>query len=256
MDPVVGPVDGDEALAEIAQRGLARADLGLGQHDPDRSSLLVDHLAVLDLVLDLAQGMHARGSAADAQFRFLGHLDLGDQAARGRIPPGELDARCLADHAASSVAPDEIVRPQQLAVGQFHVDAGVVLRETGDLGAKVDRHLQLGDPAGQDALDVVLPQPEPVGVPCWEVADVQTDAGESRDLRHLPLREEPIGDSALIENLDGPRVKAACARAGALLAGAPLENRNVDSRQRQLARQHQPRRAASGYDHRMLGHTP
>ena len=111
MDPVVGPVDGDQGLAELAQRGLARADLGLGQHDPDRSPLAVDHLAVLDLVLDLAQGMRARGSAADAQFRLLGHLDLGDQAARCRIPPGELDAGCLADQAASSVAPDEILRP-------------------------------------------------------------------------------------------------------------------------------------------------
>ena len=28
-------------------------------------------------------------------------------------------------------------------------------------------------------------------------------AGEPRDLRHLSLREEPIGDSALIEDLDG-----------------------------------------------------
>ena len=119
VDPVVGPVDGDEALAEIAQGGLARADLRLGQHDPDRPALLVDHLAVLDLVLDLAQGMHARGSAADAQFRLLGHLDLGEQGARRRIPAGELDAGCLADQAASSVAPDEILRPQRLAVGQL-----------------------------------------------------------------------------------------------------------------------------------------
>ena len=28
-------------------------------------------------------------------------------------------------------------------------------------------------------------------------------AGEPRDLGHLPLREEPIGDAALIEDLDG-----------------------------------------------------
>ena len=83
------------------------------------------------------------------------------------------------------------------------VDAGVVLREAGHLGAVVDRHLQLADPAGEDALDVVLPQPEPVGVPGGKVADVQTDAGEPRDLSHLSLREEPVGDPALIEDLDG-----------------------------------------------------
>ena len=67
----------------------------------------------------------------------------------------------------------------------------------------MDRHRQLADPAGEDALDVVLPQPEPVGVPGGKVADVQTDRGEPRDLGHLPLREEPIGDAALIEDLDG-----------------------------------------------------
>ena len=31
----------------------------------------------------------------------------------------------------------------------------------------------------------------------------KTVAGERRDLRHLSLREEPIGDSTLIEDLDG-----------------------------------------------------
>ena len=69
--------------------------------------------------------------------------------------------------------------------------------------AVVDRDLQLADPAGEDALDVLLPQPEPVGMSGGKVADVQRDRGEPRDLRHLPLREEPIGDAALIEDLDG-----------------------------------------------------
>src|SRR4029453_10979542 len=46
----------------------------------------------------------------------------------------------------------------------------------------------------------------------------------------------------------------ACARAGEVLAGATLDNGNVDSRQRQLARQHQPCRTSSGDHHRMLGH--
>ena len=175
----------------------------LGQHDPDRPAWLVDHRAVLDLVLGLAQGMRARGSAANAQFRLLGHLDLGEQGARRRIPAGELDAGSFADQAASAVAPDEILRPDALAVGQRDVHAGVVLRESGHLGAVVERDLQLGDPAGEDALDVFLPQPEPVGMPGGKVADVQADHGEPGDLGHLPLRKEPIGDAALIEDLDG-----------------------------------------------------
>ena len=41
--------------------------------------------------------------------RLLGQLDLGDQAARRRLPPGELDAGRLADQAAPAVAPDEIL---------------------------------------------------------------------------------------------------------------------------------------------------
>ena len=205
MDPVIGPVYGDEPLAEIAQGGFAGGSgVPFGHHDPYRPPIHVDHLAVADLVLQPAEGMDAEGVPADAQFRLLGHLDLGDQGAGRRIPPGELDAGCFTDQTASSVAPDEIFRPQRLAVGQLDVDAGVVLRETRHLTSAIDRHRQLADPAGQDALDVVLPQPEPVVVPGGKVADVQRLAGEvCRDLSHLSLREEPIGDSTLIENLDG-----------------------------------------------------
>jgi hypothetical protein len=36
--------------------------------------------------------------------------------------------------------------------------------------------------------------------------------------------------------------------------GTPLDNRDVDLRQRQLSRQHHPRRTSSGDHHSMLGH--
>src|SRR6185503_7871274 len=68
------------------------------------------------------------------------------------------------------------------------------------------------------------------------------------------LREEPIGDPALIEDLDGAGVQAAGARAGEVLAWAPLDDGNVDACQRQLARQHQPRRPGPTDDHGMLSH--
>jgi hypothetical protein len=55
--------------------------------------------------------MDAGGGAADPQFGLLGHLDLGEQGAGGRLPAGELDPCRFADDAAPSVAPDEIVRP-------------------------------------------------------------------------------------------------------------------------------------------------
>ena len=100
---------------------------------------------------------------------------------------------------------------------------------------------------------MVLPQREPVIVPRRKIADAQGDQGEPPDLRRLSLREEPIGDAALVEDLDGARVQTAGARAGEILAGAPFDNGNVDARQRQLARQHQPGRTSSGDYHRMVG---
>jgi hypothetical protein len=99
-----------------------------------------------------------------------------------------------------------------------------------------------------------LPQREPVVVAGGEVADVQPDPGESLDLHGLPLGEEPAGDTALIEHLDGPCVQAAGPRAVAVLAGPPLEDRDVDPGQRQLARQHHPCRAAARDRHGMVGH--
>ena len=96
--------------------------------------------------------MDAKGVAVDAQFRLLGHLDLGEQTARRRIPSGELDTGLLADQTASAVAPDEIVRPQRLAVGQSDVDAGVVLREPGHFTSAIDRHRQLRHPASMRSM--------------------------------------------------------------------------------------------------------
>ncbi len=117
MDSEVGAVHVDECLAQIAQGGLAgRSEVPFGDHDPHRPAVHVDHLAVADLVSQSAESVYALVIAADAQLRLLGHLDLGDQVAGRRIPPGELDAGGLADGAASSVASDEVVRPQRATV--------------------------------------------------------------------------------------------------------------------------------------------
>ena len=94
------------------------------------------------------------------------------------------------------------------AVGQRDIDAGVVLRETGHLDSAIDRDRQLPDPAGQDALDVVLPQPEPVIVPGGKVADVQRDAGEAADLR---TSVPPRGTD---RRCPADRAPRSCARAG------------------------------------------
>jgi hypothetical protein len=83
------------------------------------------------------------------------------------------------------------------------VDPGAVLNEVADLAFAIDRHGQFLDPAGQDALDVVLPQCKPIRMPGREIADVQSDLGEPGDLCDLAAGQEPIGDSALVEHLDG-----------------------------------------------------
>jgi hypothetical protein len=101
---------------------------------------------------------------------------------------------------------------------------------------------------------VVLPERKAVVVPRGEVAVVQADPGESGNLRDLSLRKKAIGDSALIEDLDGARVQTACTRAHEFVTGTPLDDRHVHARQCQLARQHQSGRTSSDDHHRVLGH--
>ncbi len=59
---------------------------------------------------------------------------------------------------------------------------------------------------------------------------------------HPPLPTETLGDSALVKHLSRAKLQAASAKAGKLLTGTPLNNRDIDLRQRQLACQHQPGR--------------
>ena len=215
----------------------------LEQHDPVRPSALLP-----------VDGTDATTLGAHADLRLLVHLDLGDQVAGRRVPPGEVDAGRLADQAASSVAPDEVLRSQRRVVGQLDVDAGVVLREAHHLAAAKDRDPELVDPAGQDALEVALPEREQVVVAGGEVADVQEGPGVAHERMLLPRREESIRDAALIEHLDGAGVQTAGSRAVEILTGASFDDDDVDPRQRQLARQHQPGRATSCDHHRVLGH--
>jgi hypothetical protein len=140
---------------------------------------------------------------ADAPRRLFGHRGLGNQVADGRIPPREVDTCFLADQAATAVAPDEVLRPQRTAVGQLDVDPGVVLGKARHLTSAIDRYRQLVDPGGEDSLDLVLPQREPVVVASRKVADVERRHCKGRDLHDLPLREKAIRDSTLIEYLDG-----------------------------------------------------
>ena len=141
-------------------------------------------------VVQLAQGIDALLTKADAPRRLVGHVDLGNQVAGGRIPPREIDTGFLPDQAATAIASDEVLRPQRTAVGELDVDAGVVLGKARHLTCAIDRHCQLADPGGEDALDVVLPQREHVVVASRKVADAERVQREARDLRDLPFRRK------------------------------------------------------------------
>src|SRR5262245_18766180 len=91
-------------------------------------------------------------------------------------------------------------------------------------------------------------------MPGGKVTEVELGGRKPGDLSLLPFGEESLGDSALIENLDGACMQSAGTRAGKILAGATLDDGNVDLRQREFAREHQPRRSASGDHHRMFVH--
>src|SRR5262249_46086669 len=149
--------------------------------------------------LPSTDGMLAGAVATEAELRLLVHLDLGDHPAGRGLQPGKVDAGCLPDRAPSSVAADEVRRPERRVAGQLDIDTAVVLREADHLAATKDRNRELtDDPVGQDALEVALPEREPVVVTGGEVADVQLDLRVRVDLHDLPRGEEPLRDATLI----------------------------------------------------------
>ncbi len=196
--------------------------------------------------------MHAERVATDAPRRLVGHRRFRDQAAASRVPSGKPDAGGLADEAAAAVAADEVARAQRAAVREVDVDAVVVLRESRDLAAAQDGDAQPGDPVGEEALDVLLLQREDDAVAGGQVADVQQHAAELGARRRAALRDEAVGEPALVQHLEAARMQAAGARADHLLVDAPFDDRDVDSRQRQLAGQHQSRRAGAADHHRVF----
>src|SRR5262249_47578032 len=91
MDPVVGAVYRDKCLAEITKARFAGAtEVLFGHQDPHQAAIVKP-----------AQGMDTAGVMPDSPLRLLGQLDLGDEVARCRIPPGECDAGGFTDQAAS-----------------------------------------------------------------------------------------------------------------------------------------------------------
>ena len=87
-------------------------------------------------------------------------------------------------------------------IAERDIDAIVVGRHPDDLTPALQRDAELGDPLAHDPLDVALPQRQAVRVTGREVADVERDLAVPDDLHHLAGGEEPLGDAALVEDLD------------------------------------------------------
>src|SRR5207253_9385043 len=79
------------------------------------------------------------------------HLDLGDHPTGHGIQPGEVDAGCLADQAATAVTAGEVLGSERRAVGHLDIDAAVVLAESHHFAAPADGHPQVTEhPIRQD----------------------------------------------------------------------------------------------------------
>jgi len=87
-----------------------------------------------------------------------------------------------------------------------------------------------------------------------KVAEVKLRTGKTGDLSNLAFREKTIGNTTLVENLDGAGMQTSSSRAVELLGGTPLDDGNVNFGQGQLACQHQSCGAASDDDHVVFSH--
>ena len=80
-------------------------------------------------------------------------------------------------------------------------------------------------------------------------AQIERGAAERGRMDLLTLGEKPVGDSALVQQLDRASVEPATPRAGEDVGLALLENHDIDPCQPQLAGQHHPRRPAADDNH-------
>ena len=148
MHAEVGPVGGNQCLAQLLQRGIGRViELPLNQDHSERSAASCS-----------VDGTDAASFGTHADLWFVCHLDLSDHPTRGRFHADKVNASRLAHQAASSVTADEVVRPKHCAVREINVHPRGVLREAHDPMTTEDRHTEFIDPASQDGLEEALPQ--------------------------------------------------------------------------------------------------
>ena len=140
-----------------------------------------------------------------AKWRVFRRFDFRDQVAGRCLPARECDTCRLAHDAPAAVTSDQVLRTENGTIGDVHVDAVFVLREARHVPFAIERYGQLRDPSGHDALDVILPEREPVIVTRGKVADVETGHRVARDLKNLSFGEEAVHDPTLVEHFERAR---------------------------------------------------
>ena len=237
----VAAVDNFEGGAQVVEVGAAVAELPFGQHHAHQP-----------VVTARADAVGAKAVVSHPHLGFAVHHHLGDDPAGGCIHPDKIDAGGSPDRAAATVASHQKLAAQHPAIGQFGLDAVVVLDEAGHVGLPVERHPELVDPAGQDRLEVLLPQRQHVGVAGREIGDIQPEPGVAEGRVRLPSLDEPIDDAALVEHLERAGMQPTRPGAVQALVRPPFDDGDIDARERQFSRQHQTGRATSYDNHRML----
>ncbi|GAB3096952.1 hypothetical protein GCM10027054_25240 [Isoptericola nanjingensis] len=230
----------DQAPPQVVEGGLVGRRRRLGQHHA--------HGAVVRPV----EAVRAALVDGPGALQVPVHLDVGDEGGAGRVRTDEVDAGGPPHDAATAVGAHDVSRPHRVARTEQHVDAVVVLHHALDLDAAPDRDAHLLGPREEQPLDAVLEQRQRVRVARGQARQGEARAAERHRGDRGPLGEEPVGDAALVEQLDRAGVDPAAARADEVLRVASLEDDDVRPREAQLARQHEPRRAAA--DHRHVVH--
>jgi hypothetical protein len=242
----VRPVDGDQRFVQVVHaRGSRVVDLALGEQDPDQLP-----------VRRAPERVGPEAVVPEAELRLLGHRHLGDHPARRGIQAREVDAGGLAHQAAAAVAADQVPRSEPLAAGHLDLDSVVVLGDALDHAVTEDLDAEVADPVGEDGLEPALWQGKHVVVARGQVVDVEPDPGVPVARDDVPRVQEPLCDATLVEHLDGAREEPQGPGAIDLLGASPLHDGDVDSRQRELAGQHQPGRTPACDEYLVLDHRP
>ena len=242
MHTEVGSVDGLECFGQVGEGRLPCRDQSLLGGDDTKRPAIRHH----------GETMRAALILAHSGWRHLGNLDLGNQVAAGGGPAWELDARRLADGAATAIGADHVVGAQPLVVRKLELDTAVVLAQPGDLVLPVHRHTELQNPRGQDRLEAVLPEGKPVRMARGEVTDVEHGGAEACGLSDVADRKKAIRNPALVEDLDRARVDATRPGTQQLSLCSSFDNVHVDAGERKLSGEHHAGRP--GTHHCYVGH--